>query len=90
MEDMVRIGLTLGECVGLQHRQNLAAFLTQRRQGGALMSGLWSVLNQRLGQWSTGIEILSRPGPGRDDTHPGWDRDRDRDRYEIPAGSIMS
>ena len=41
-------------------------------------------------QWSTGIEILSRPGPGRDDTHPGRDRDRDRDRYEIPAGTGIS
>ena len=41
-------------------------------------------------QWSTGIEILSRPGPGRDDTHPGRDRDRDRDRNEIPAGTGIS
>ena len=39
MEDLVRIGLTLGKCVGLQHRQNLAAVPIQHRQGGALMSG---------------------------------------------------
>ena len=37
MEDVVRIGLPLGECVGLQHRQKLAAFPTQHRRGGALM-----------------------------------------------------
>ena len=39
MEYVVRIGLPLGECVGLQHRQKLAAFPTQHRQGGALMLG---------------------------------------------------
>ena len=39
MEDVVRIGLLLGECVGLQYRQNLAAYPTQHRLGGALMLG---------------------------------------------------
>ena len=34
---LTRIGLTLGKCVGLQHRQNLAAFPTQHRRGSALM-----------------------------------------------------
>ena len=37
------------------------------------------------GQWSTGTEISSRPGPGRDSLHPG--RDRDRDKNKIPAGT---
>ena len=36
------LGLTLGECVGLQHRQNLAAFPAKHQRGGtgALKSGL--------------------------------------------------
>ena len=45
MEDVVRIGLPLGECVGLQHRQKLAAFPTQHRRGGAFMLGVSSSFN---------------------------------------------
>ena len=39
-------------------------------------------------QWSTGIEILSRPVPGREYLHPG--RDRDWDENENPAGTGIS
>ena len=36
------LGLMLGECVGLEHRQNLAAFPAKHQRGGtgALKSGL--------------------------------------------------
>ena len=37
--DVVPIGLMLGECVGLEHRQNLAASPAQHQRGGALKSG---------------------------------------------------
>ena len=41
-------------------------------------------------QWSTGIEILSLPVPGRDYLHPGRDQYRYRDENENPAGTGIS
>ena len=40
-----------------------------------------------VNQGSAGIEILSRPVPGRDKAYPGRYRDRYRDENEIPAGT---
>ena len=48
------------------------------KRGGRKFRGL-----RPPSQWSSGTEISSRPGPGRDSLHPG----RDRDKNKITAGT---